>query len=302
MNTRTPDDPTPRKYVAAFADGELDVEQNLELLEHMAMDPETTRRVMHQQQLRQAVDRAMSAEPGPAPAALRDRITALAQDPDAGGTGPEAASPPGILGRIGRGMMPFGLAAALVLAVLLGIQLSESTDPGARPQEVAGPTGGIARVLPASEFTEFSRRHVVCSRKLTRLDDSIRFPDQLTALPGPLGDYLGLDAPAPDLSALGYRFAGAGPCPVPGDRAAHLLYRADEKSGRQDAISLWLKPWTGEPTIEAGRVHTVAGEDAAHPMLVWRRNGLVYYLVGDGMERVNEARDQIFQSAFRPRS
>jgi len=43
-----------RKYLPAFADGELDVEQNLKVLEHMAMDPKATRRVMHQQQLKQA--------------------------------------------------------------------------------------------------------------------------------------------------------------------------------------------------------------------------------------------------------
>ena len=43
-----------KKYLAAFADGELDVDQNLRLLEHMKMDPNATARVAHQQQLREA--------------------------------------------------------------------------------------------------------------------------------------------------------------------------------------------------------------------------------------------------------
>ena len=47
------------RYVEAFADGELDVEQNLRVLEHMAMNPTATRRVLHQQQLRQAVERVI---------------------------------------------------------------------------------------------------------------------------------------------------------------------------------------------------------------------------------------------------
>ena len=48
-----------KKYLAAFADGELDVDQNLRLLERMKMDPNATARVTHQQQLRENVCRSL---------------------------------------------------------------------------------------------------------------------------------------------------------------------------------------------------------------------------------------------------
>jgi len=65
------DDKTIRKYLAAFADGELEVEQNLRVLEHAAMNPQATRRVMHQQQLRRAVGAPMASHAPAAPPWLR---------------------------------------------------------------------------------------------------------------------------------------------------------------------------------------------------------------------------------------
>ena len=46
--------------IAAFADGELDGEQNLEMLNRMAEDPSVAQRVTEHQKLRVAVGKAMS--------------------------------------------------------------------------------------------------------------------------------------------------------------------------------------------------------------------------------------------------
>ncbi len=70
-----------RKFLAAFADGELDVRDNCRVLEQLAMDPANARRVAHQQQLRELVKRCVEEQQeaiGGCPASLRQEIEALA--------------------------------------------------------------------------------------------------------------------------------------------------------------------------------------------------------------------------------
>ena len=78
------DDKEVRKYLAAFADGELEVEQNLRVLEQMAMNPQATRRVMHQQQLRRAIKRSIDESTPEDSDRLRETISDLAQNTPAG--------------------------------------------------------------------------------------------------------------------------------------------------------------------------------------------------------------------------
>src|SRR6185295_16269856 len=66
-----------RKYLTPFADGELDVEQSVRVLEHMAMNPQATQREMHQQQLRQAIGRHLLARAPSAPPDLKARLETL---------------------------------------------------------------------------------------------------------------------------------------------------------------------------------------------------------------------------------
>lgn len=70
-----------RKFLSAFADGELATEQNLRILKRMALDPQTTRRVMHRQQLRKMVRRAMDDPALKAPETMRPQIVKLALAP-----------------------------------------------------------------------------------------------------------------------------------------------------------------------------------------------------------------------------
>ena len=61
-----------RKYAGAFADGELDIQINLEALEHLNMCPACTQRVDEIASLRPALERPHSNPR--APRELRDRI------------------------------------------------------------------------------------------------------------------------------------------------------------------------------------------------------------------------------------
>jgi len=328
-----------RRFVAAFADGELDVSDNLRLLEHMAMHPQTTRRVMHQQQLRQLVQWSMR-DAAPAPPeylrrAILERLDAASAAPgaspneaasrppsegdDASGhereTNPREAgesdravpasavrasgegrvwfpqaTKPNVAGRISGFPVRSGLAIAAALVLAVGLWFAWRPD-GSAIGPWSGETGVASPValLGESQLGRFETRHVRCSVALSTLYRSQRYPDSLQALPAALEEKFQARLPNLDLSALGYRFERVGDCHVPGAGAVHLVYRARESEPTRSAISLWIKPYDGSPRIEAGRLFTVSREANPHPMVVWHESGLIYYLMGDWPDHVEQA-------------
>jgi anti-sigma factor RsiW len=278
-----------RRYLAAFADGELDVERNLQVLEQLAMDPQHTNRVVHQEQLREAVGRAM-AEPREAPAALRQKVASLAEEgtgqPAAGEDGP---SPRGLAGRIADWWHRPGVKAwSGVVAAAAVVLAAVTLWPVGR-----GPAGSVdqAGLLSQAKLGQFTRRHVQCTQGLAELQNHTAYPKAIGQLPATLRQRL--DHPvagmqALDLSPLGYRFEAAGDCHIPGRNAAHIIYRAEADTGRSDALSLWLRPATGQLAIEPGKLYDASGPQASHPILMWRTDGMVYYLVGDGPSQTRE--------------
>jgi len=285
------DDNEVRRYVEAFADGELDVEHSLRLLERMAMDPQTTKRVLHQQQLRQRTAKVMG-EPGEAPASLRQQIEQMAQATPAPGQTPPRASNsaarqrrgttrPGVIARLGR-WMPAAAAALLLLVTVSIIGLNQQSTPAAP---------GADALLTSNLVDRFERRHVRCSQGVQSLYKPWLFPAQVNELPGALDGYFDrkVQLPAFDLSALGYEYKQAGQCRIPGRGAVHVLYRAKAETGRSDTLSLWMRPDDGRLELEAGRMYEAAGEDAPHPVLIWKQDGMVFHLVGDALDRVQHA-------------
>jgi anti-sigma factor RsiW len=291
-----------RRYLAAFADGELEVTENLAVLEQLSRDPYHTQRVVHQQQLKQAVGRAMR-EPAQAPASLRERIEAMAGDSTSelgggsqvkatrgrwGGSWPRRIAP-----RTSRRRWWVSLAAAALigLAAPVGIVI-DGMGPGQEPGTIAQ-----AGVMNTDTARQFSKRHVACAYGQAELMNAARYPTELGRLPAAMRQRLDrqpLSADRLDLGAVGYRFYRAGDCRIPGDEGVHVLYRARSDSGRRDAISLWIHPAQGGLPIEPNKVYDATGEDAVHPILLWKHDGLVYYLVGDSAKRVHAAADYLF--------
>lgn len=268
-----------RKYLMAFADGELDVERNLAVLERMTMDPSATRRVMHQQQLQQAVERCMTGEHPPMPESLRARIRALADEADRAdrtdraeaarafassnlrSIDPSAVAPairPTVIARLRR------WTPAIAAAILFSIGLASlyqanlithpatpgfpgypgfpaSSDP---TTSGGGGGGGELSVLPAAMVQRFARRHSGCEAGRDLLHEG-DLPQNLAELPAALTAYLG-DRPdaSLDLSGIGYVFDRVGPCTLPGGKSVHLIYRSI--SDRSHALSLWIKPDDGK--------------------------------------------------------
>ena len=270
-----------RRYLAAFADGELDVEQTLEVLDQLIMDPDATNRVVHQQQLRDAVARVIRSQTPQTPKDLKTTVGQLAEHEPA----PRYSGQRTVAGRIGR-WSP--IAAVLLIGAFLGSQFIGTSNVADADD----------RILTDAHVKKFTLCHVVCTRKTQKLPPIPRMPDNIQALPGPLEDYLGtpLTVDSMDLSLLGYTYQAAGECPVPGGRAVHLVYEAAPETGRQDSVSLWVEVYTGTPKLDQGRVYHVNSNDAAHPFLVWRKGNLAYYLIGDSAKHTQDVLERLAKS------
>jgi len=275
-----------RKYLAAFADGELDVEQNLRVLEHMAINPTATRRVMHQQQLRQAVDRTIRNQAPPTPEALKQQIQKLAQDTPVTGQATARgqtgrAQGASVLARIGR-WMPLAAAALFFVAALVVLNIA-GRDSSAGFRQIA------QNPIPKSQYGMFVKRHLGCSRMIDKLMHTELFPQNLKALPASLAKFLGGQAtPGLDLSSIGYEFYAVGECNVPGKKSVHLIYHAKNDPTGKDALSLWMRRYHGSPAIEPDQAYYVES-DGPHPLVLWRQGGMIYYLVGNSLANTDRA-------------
>lgn len=300
-----------RQFVAAFADGELDLEQTIEVLSRLTIDPGTTARVEHQQRLREAVCRVMQGpeckdNPTRCPEALRREIEKVCREAAAAETGNrntasgmgvtgvpgEAAGGraaharrPSVIASIGR-WFPLAAAAAVLIVGAAGLFLAQS----------AGVEPFHSRLLSPALAERFDARHTACSSDVSELYQHVKFPDDVAALPEAVAGVIdhGVEGLAPlDLSVMGYRYVQAGRCEIPGTPAVHVVYHAtdaDASTGSAESMSLWITPDRGQlDALEPGRLYVARVPDTGHPLMLWREDGLFYYLLGETMPTVESA-------------
>ena len=265
------------KYLTAFADGELRSAESMEVLDYLAANPQAMARVAGQQRLRLAAERSVRASTPPVPELLRQRVAAAAA---AAATvirpapGPADPAPRRRLFTSMKVLLPVGAAAC----VAVGVSIGRSWSP--KPVGHEGP-------LAAAITSELTRVHVDCSRYPDHFHEPA-FPREVRAVPAALLTHLGAAAPYPDLSAMGYEFAGAGPCELPGAKTVHLLYRP-RRADMADTVSVFLQADAGQVGVEPDTVYVASPPDAPHPLLLWRSAGVVYYLVADDAGTANAA-------------
>ena len=277
-----------RNRLAAFADGELDLDQTLRVLQRMAMDPQATRRAVHQQQLRQAVGKAM-AQPA-APEALKQRIAELvaatpAEQPVAGPVGRIGAARPA--GRtIMRRWSPLAMAAMLFIAALVTLNFG------------FGDTRADALTLEPARLAAFDRRHNACAKNPATLYHGEAFPTEVHNLPDVATRFIGVKPCRLDLTDTGYRYIAAGECNAPGGKAVHLLYESTDPSHDGKRLSLWIVRDDGRFELKPANVYTIPAPQA-RATLVPRRGDVRYYLMGDldTQPQVNRAAHRLLAMA-----
>jgi anti-sigma factor RsiW len=244
----------------AYADGELEPAAAERVRAYVEADAGAARKVAAYGKLGEAGRRVAMLE---MPAGLMERVADSATD----------VNKP----RRWR-LAPWVMSVAAVLVVGIGaVALWSATRP---PRAVRG-----SDVVPVAWVTDTVRVHVTCSG---HPDHHVPpFPRELEKLPGSLKDYLGREAACPDLSKLGYQFAGCGPCKIPGGKTAHLLYRPSAGTG--PCVSLFVQADGGQLGMEKGKVYYAEDARDRTPMIVWRGEGVVYYLVGGDARQLEGA-------------
>jgi len=197
-----------RHFLYAFADGELDVKDNLEVLAHLNMCPACAERVNVEHRLRERLRTIFGQEQ--APPWLADRVRARI------GTHRTRAGSLAI--RLGPALLA---AAALALVAWVWMQARPDAEVLAGPDMLDNPS----RPVRAADLAAcFERGHQKCaavgpSHHLAGLSRD------LPTLEAELSSDLGIPVLAPDWREEQLRFMSACRCGVPGGlRGAHLVY------------------------------------------------------------------------------
>ena len=267
-----------RQQLTALADGELSSRQILEVLDHLATDPSALSWLKGEHRLRLEAQRAILEQTPAVPAELRERISKIASQVAVAGK-----ISPAPLWQSHAWRLASLATAAMIAGILIGFF---AHAPDAIP--VTGPP--MAAVVPIALAATITHIHVDCSRMTAA--HTAPFPRELATLSADVQADLQRSEPRPDLSKIGYRFVGAGPCAKPLQNTAHLLYES-QGGNAHDTLSIFVQPNTGQFSMQVGKVYLVSPPDSSHPMLAWRTDRVVYFLVGDAIQVVEAAKDAI---------
>lgn len=297
------DDNTPKtmdEMLLALADGELDFRDQPQVLAKIAEDPKAAHRLAYEQRLRQACAQAMDGPEMKCPDALAGKLLAMAggapqavskptqqSDPK---PAPAAYAGPPVIARIGR-WVPAAVAAVLLVAA--GVVFNQaSNDPG-------GLDPSTAAALSLEKIEQLTGRHFDCAERPDRLKNPTQFGESrdYEQLPGRLSDYFdtSTDKLSLNLDGIGYEYQLTGTCSMPGSGAVHIVYHKETDPGQ--SISVWIVP--AQPkhdVLEQGRVYSKTGDNLLRPVIFWRDEGLLYYLVGDSIEDCDKAVQQLRQA------
>lgn len=260
-----------RKFVGAFADGELDVSSNLDALEHLNMCPLCSSRVTEIQDLKAALVRCQRER---APEDLRERVLVALRsvgenEPvrDSRSDLAQAAADQRVIpGFFSRWSLPMGMAAALLLACVAWWMW---------PRTPMAP--GIMTVHARQAVADICEQHSACvaGHGFDHFDPNVGRDVQLASMQ--LSDSLSLPVLVPDLCDYGMEFVGADRCGVRGRKGAHALYHCAEKNTMISVFSLPRVPeleGAGRPHFD-GRVYAVFTKDDQY-VVTWHDHESCY--------------------------
>ncbi len=260
-----------RKYVGAFADGELDVQQNLDALEHLNMCPACAARATELGALKGAMKRVFASTQ--TPQQLTDRILAVMENDGVPQPVARFRHSDGRAKLPWRLTIPLGIAASLL--VVLGIWRLSPIGIGA--DEPAHAT------LTARFVADTRQQHLLCTRNGHFDHHAESLPRDLKKIANIMGRDLGLRVAVPDLSTYGFELAGANWCGIRGRCGAHILYRSSAPP--VTALSLFTvgrqAPFTSgrEPGRAEGDVF-VASDDSLR-IIAWHDGRQAYVACAD---------------------
>lgn len=208
-----------KKYIGAFADGELGVEQNLDALDHLNMCPICAARVTKVTALKETLMQAYGDVK--APQHLVERITGTYRVGDGESTRKATRKTKPLV----RVFAPLAAAASLLLVVGLWQPWITSPSP-------------ILKVLPAQLVADVREQHRMCVQERGTNHFAPDLPRDPQALLAALQRDLHLAVAVPDLSGKGFTLIGVDRCGVAGRPGAHALYRSTEQEGELSLFTI----------------------------------------------------------------
>ncbi|MBK8266992.1 MAG: hypothetical protein IPK83_01260 [Planctomycetes bacterium] len=271
-----------RKFLLAFADGQLSVQANCEVLDHLKMCPACSAIVDDHQSLRRSIARSTGKIAVPAELAAK-----IHHHVETDGAGKFKSSR-----KLSR---PFRLtrtlvAAACVIAVALGSW--QFLPTGATSTGSMFESGSMPGLTKADEITQqviiqHNKCLIKCEHQAHQLDSLPR--ERIAAADAIDAKFSGvLATAAPDLSGYGYEFESANVCAPTADAggpAAHLMYVNYSNSSY---LSLFTTPhWEGVNVFADGRSpdrntpFSHATRDCeSNSMVAWHEGDMTHILVG----------------------
>lgn len=275
-----------RKFLYAFADGQLGVKDNCEVLDHLKMCPDCSRVIDEHQALRATLGR--SIRDTSAPAALRDKVCAAVGSYR---RAPAASSAGWRLTRFRAYAVAAGfvLVASVFLWKSIAVRQGESAEPASNVIE--GEQIAVQVERGPSAATMIAQVHnVCCSHGAAHHRRGL--PNSLHELGATICAHYNnkITALAPDLVAYGYRFESANYCGVrnkPDSDGGHIIYLSDKDARRLSFFS--VPRWD---CIDKCRLHAVPGANGCRKyevdqdgggklsILAWHNDATTYICCG----------------------
>jgi len=250
-------------------------------------------RLAFERELKESVARVMR-EPAAAPPGLRDSVSQILASGISAAASDVRTSNEAPVGRghaahnglgssdrsfwSGGPRMWMSLAAALLLVASAALLLQVASVPNGFNRGAGQASATIIEGVGRAELVGFmADEHDRCATftpaalakfSVTTLDQACE----------EAGSYLRTPLDPDSLLPGHYTFAGYGPCRVPGGgKSVHMIYRTDEPGFVP--ISLFIQERSDRCRLDEGRTYIVSCKESPSPLFVWRRGGLIFYLV-----------------------
>lgn len=269
-----------RKYAGAFADGELDIQINLEALEHLNMCPACTQRVDEITSLRSALERTHSGHraPGDLRDGIRQALEAQIHDADPVDSDTTVAGSGQVERprRTSRWLVPLSMAAVLVAAVSAWQYMPD-----------ADVSSGTMTTLAVRTVADAARIHRDCASNRRSNHHHSTLPENAVQLASHLSRRLGFQVIVPDFTPSGFTLVGADFCALGGRDTAHVLYTQQAEGGA--ALSVFSTKYIPElrpaSVTTRGNTGVFVREVGELTVAAWHENGQTYTFCSELAER-----------------
>lgn len=281
-------EPVRKQDLIAYADGELPARRHAEVEAYLRSHPAMSAEVKALRMMRKKSRAVLRESADKAPSELRNRISEMVM---------ADAQPEVIAISRSRGSWPIrrlAIAASLVLlasAAAMVYWQSGQAEPGAIPIVKS-------QQMPQTTLVQAAvQKHLACSQFEDHFYDP-QFPRTLAELAPAARAFLDASIPTPDLSAIGYKFDGAGKCRFSNIKTLHLLYESTAPPHRH--VSLFVQPFQGQVDFAEGKAVLLEGPTASHPVLAWRGKELLFLLIADDFGSTSQSAAAFGQTVESP--